>query len=558
MKQNKKLTLNITLVLFALIPVLITSIALAVVTSSITADRLEANIREELEISAQGLLEYYQYDLLEDHDLEDGFISYETSYVDSMGGFGVDYTLCKENVRFITTIKDQSGNRINGTKVSDAVWNHVQGGESYFAEDITIVEIPYYGYYLPLYNSSGTVIGMVFAGKPSMDVQSAKTAVIITIVILSLCMVAVFAVIAILVARKIAKPMSKATAGIEELAGGNTEIMIDGSSFVKETALLLDSSKKLANVLSEAIGKIRNCTGNIVSSIDSTNEQTRVSADSISQINQSMDDLSKTTVTMAESVQDISTEIIEMGQMVDTATVSAEKLSNNAKAMDEANAEAGKCIESVVSSSDKSSQAIDTITDRIKATNNSITKINEMVKMITGIANQTNLLALNASIEAARAGEAGRGFAVVAEEIGQLAAQSNESARQIDDIVDEIAKLSTECVEESSTVKSMIDEEKSLLSITLEKFKALDTNIKASVGEISDIADITKKLDAVKNNVSTSISDLSAISEETSATNEEVSATVESVAENMRQLSNDSDSMSSEAKQLEDAVSYFK
>jgi methyl-accepting chemotaxis protein len=60
-----------------------------------------------------------------------------------------------------------------------------------------------------------------------------------------------------------------------------------------------------------------------------------------------------------------------------------------------------------------------------------LNEVDEVVAIVTKVADQSNLLAVNASIEAAKAGEFGRGFAVVAQEVKHLAEQSSKATTQV-------------------------------------------------------------------------------------------------------------------------------
>ncbi|MBO5094960.1 MAG: diguanylate cyclase [Lachnospiraceae bacterium] len=84
---------------------------------------------------------------------------------------GIDVTLFYYDTRILTTIADENGSRIIGTGCNALVLQDVyETGTPKFYEDIDVMGQRYFSYYKPVFNSDGSVVGMVFAGKPSQEI----------------------------------------------------------------------------------------------------------------------------------------------------------------------------------------------------------------------------------------------------------------------------------------------------------------------------------------------------------------------------------------------------
>lgn len=91
----------------------------------------------------------------------------DNTLIDSIGRQnGIEITLFFGDTRYLTTLKDASGKRLVGTKVgSEIVEEVLKNGREFVSESICIKNIEYYAVYMPLTNSDGSIVGMLFIGQ---------------------------------------------------------------------------------------------------------------------------------------------------------------------------------------------------------------------------------------------------------------------------------------------------------------------------------------------------------------------------------------------------------
>ena len=523
------------------------------------AEKMKAELIDStylrLQACSTSVEQYFTWDIREDILAKDD-VSY--NFIDSLQDEHIEQTLFLEDERYITSIADADGNRIEGTKAAPAVWEEVKAGNDYKTSGVDIQGENYYVYYKPVCSDDGEVIGMAFSGEKESVVKDALSGMLRNLLIISGTLLFVFIGILVWLAFKIRKPMLKTSQYIDQIANGNLSEDLECKSAIHEVDILIQASSSLKEKLSGIVTDVDEHVDHLDTSMESLNTLAGTSSVGTNQIKQAMDELSTASITLADNVQSVNTKVIEMGENISAIDSETTELNHNSAKMNEASRNATESMKLVLESSETTFDIIAEIIDQAREMNQEISSINEAVELISGITTQTNLLSLNASIEAARAGQAGRGFAVVASEIKQLAEQSSQGTDTIKEIADNILKRSKEYVELTEKVKKLVEQEQLDIGNAKSGFDVLSKTIEENVAIAHGISEKTQKLEALKSGIVNNISELSAISEENAASNEEVTASVTEIAESIDKISEDTQMVKEVSADLEELMKYFK
>lgn len=230
--KQRKTRLFVTLAAFMTLPVMILGIVLVIMTNHNIKSDMENNIRGSLAGVARECLYTFEnryegdmYFANGKYYIGDTILSEEYDFVDRIKeNTGYDVTVFYGATRVLTTISGKNGTRLTGTQQRDTdVINTVFDGRDYFSDEVLVLEQPYYGYYLPLYNSGKTVCGMLFVGVSNESVVDSAENISRNITIIVLAALVVIVALSAFFAGGIVKALNEIKNYIGELAELNFE-----------------------------------------------------------------------------------------------------------------------------------------------------------------------------------------------------------------------------------------------------------------------------------------------------------------------------------------------
>jgi methyl-accepting chemotaxis protein len=402
-----------------------------------------------------------------------------TSYVGGTATLFVYDAASQQFVRRTTNMKKENGDRAVGTQLAadhpaQAV---LRRGEAYKGPAMLFGR-RFFTAYQPVFGAGGKVIGIVYVGIPTAQLDSMLSQALWAMAIAAAIAALLVLGMTMLIVRRVTKPLRAVTETLTVLAEGRTDVEVQHADRHDEIGAIARTVDVFKNNRPER----RQLEAERISGERLAMDRRKA------ELNQFVEDFRAKIGGIIERVLNSSGQFEKDAQQLTVIAHSTAEMSGQSAS---ASRQASEHVRSAAAASNELSQSIVEISRRVQESN-SVTadavkqadatdermtelsaagdRIGEVVKLITSIAEQTNLLALNATIEAARAGDAGRGFAVVAQEVKNLAGQT---ANATDEISAHIVNMQRATGESVSAIEA--------IGQTIERISGITTSISSAV-----------------------------------------------------------------------------
>lgn len=557
--QNKMSLLIVAIITFVLI-----AISLVNTSEMKTALQDEYNIRlnQILDLSVHNLHQTLPGDWqLKNGEIYkgDAKVADETAIIDKLGELSqAAITIFANDTRINTNIV-VDGQRAIGTTADPKVAEAVLSQGKIYTGTAEVVGEPYFTKYEPLHNADGEIIGMIFAGVPSSDIDTAAQKMLFKMGVLAV-ITAIIAVIAgILFVRGIVKPLKHLNAQLETISAGKGDL----------TQQLIVKSKDEIGELANSFNAMLTTLRKMMQRVDETANQVSASSTELSATAGSTTD---TTENLTANMQELASGASTQKHSANENAEAMQDIAGGIQLVTETNSEVSSYASDAFDTAKHGEQtaqemqmqmqamavAVQESSNSIAALDTHANKIDEIVEVIHAIADQTNLLALNASIEAARAGEHGKGFAVVAEEVRKLAEQSKTSAAEITQTIHTMQQLAKEAREHMQESEQEAASSAKVVQTTSVAFEEITAKVSLVTNKIQEVSGIAEELYARIEQANASTHIMAEIAVEAREQSKVVTQIAEANLESMEDINIAASQLTKNAESLQDLIHQFK
>ena len=477
---------------------------------------------------------------------------------------GMDVTIFKGDTRAMTTIM-KDGKRAVGTKLQspEIVEAVLQRGELVFAQN-NILGVAYKSAYWPVKAADGTIAGMWFVGMPLNKLMALENKAVTTASWVAVALLAVQLLISVAIGLRVSAPVRKITRYVRDVAGGKKDAVLDVHSrddmgelagsvrgmvekqdqLMRESVEKADEARKKAEEAANAMEEARraqqqaeqarrdgmiSAAGQIEGVVDKLNAAIN---DIGAQVERSDEALSHAASRLAETataMEEMNSSVLEVaknaGLAADVSTYTRQKATDGAAVVSQ----------SVAGIQEVQSQSLALKDDMVQLDEHA-KAINQIMSVISDIADQTNLLALNAAIEAARAGEAGRGFAVVADEVRKLAEKTMTSTIEVSNAIKAIQTSTDQSTQQVEQAVRNIAQATEFSNKSGESLQEILQMVEHTADEVRAIATASEEQSAASEEITRSIAEVNSITSSTSEAMREAAKGLESLRRRSQDL----------------------